>query len=421
MQRALVLFAAIAIAGSAFAADALTPADYLQIMEKSKLRYNVLAEPSKTPAEEFTCPRRDAAMRVVAKDGERSLVQWTMRPAAEKLIEEGEALFQAKQYAAAAEKYKAATEADPEAVVAWFSWADALLFGANDAARALELYDKAIALDPTLPLGYFFQSTAYRRVGRMPEAREAVIQALSRYPGYEGIWQGLEANPAALGVKPVVRHRFSPPAGYLGTKGKNGIDVFIGTDGERAGYAMCKAVWANEPRFAKERGGSKGWSLTEERACVINQLWMAFNATESRLEEEAKKQGRTLSPEEGTVTSALPPLERHLSEVTRQQLLDGYILFEIIGQRCPLALSLIDDESKAQIEKYVRTFLLSPAEGSGGPRPAAPRITASRNRADRGARASSPLPPRSSDTPPTRRAACRGRWQSTARRSPTIP
>jgi hypothetical protein len=37
---------------------------------------------------------------------------------------------------------------------------------------------------------------------------------------------------------------------------------------------------------------------------------------------------------------------------------DGYIFFEIIGQRCPLAMLSIDPESEKQLEAYVRKYVI---------------------------------------------------------------
>jgi hypothetical protein len=360
MRRALALVTLLVLARTASAADFADPAEYLKVMVDSKLRYNVLTEPSKNPVEELTCPRRTEATRVLKNGDERDMVAWTIKPDALKLLGEGEALFDQSKYADAAEKYKAALAIDPEAVTGYFFLGDALLFGNNDAAGALEQYRKGLALDPTLPSGHLFSSTAYLRLGRPAEAREEIIKALTFHPAYEQIWKNVDQKPELWKIRPVVCHRFDPPAGLLGKPTRNGIDIFIGPKGEWTGYAICKAVWANEPKYGERKKSKEArWSLEEERACVLNQVFGAYNSAASRLEEEQKKRGVAVpNVREDDVLAAMPSLERHIFEVGAAKLLDGYILFEIIGQRCPYAASLWTDYLQKQVEGYLRKYVI---------------------------------------------------------------
>jgi hypothetical protein len=55
---------------------------------------------------------------------------------------------------------------------------------------------------------------------------------------------------------------------------------------------------------------------------------------------------------------AMPPLERHLWEVAQAKLLDGYILFEIIGQHCPMVMSTGNDEAIKQVDAYIRKYVI---------------------------------------------------------------
>jgi len=324
------------VASAAAAEDVLGPAEYLAILAESKLHYNILSTPSKTPIEELRCPRRDESTRLVIEGDKKKLVAWTVKLEALKLMNEGETLFQARDYAGATEKYKAAIAADPQAPSGYYFYGDALLFGSKDAAAALAQYEKGIALDPTQPLGHFFASTALVQLERPDEAREHVIKALTYYPSYQSLWKVAASSSERWNVKPVVRHKFEPPAGYLG-KGVKGTDIYAGADNQWLGYAMCKAVWASEPQFAKRRTAG-GWSLEEERACVLNQMMAQHNK------------------------GAHTPLDQHLVDVLQAHLLDGYILFEIIGQHCPIGLSVLDDEAIRQIDGYIRKYVIVAAK-----------------------------------------------------------
>ena len=342
-MRPIILALSIAIAASATAADnkLLGPEDYLQITIDSKLHYNMIQQPAKTPIEELNCPRRDESTRVVMNGKEKKLVAWQPKAEAVKLLNEGEELWQKNDYAAASQKYKAAIDADPDVAAGYFFYGDALLFGADDSSAALVQYRKGIALDPTLPSGHFFAHRALVRLGRYDDAREEVIKALTYYPGYEVIWK-LADKPEQWNAKPVVRHRFDVPAGLLGKRQGDSIDIWAGPDFKFMTYAICKAVWTNEPQFAK-RHVPQGWSNDEERACVASWLMGELNRAKGKPE-------------------AMPPLAQHLYDVTQNHLLDGYIFFEIIGQHCPLGLATLDDASRDQIEQYIRKYVIVPAK-----------------------------------------------------------
>jgi tetratricopeptide (TPR) repeat protein len=349
MLFAVALFA-VSTAGAAEAP--LSPAAYLKMLLDSKLQYNVIHEPSRTPAEIRTCPEPGGPLRVVVRDGAKELVPWIPSPAASKLLAEGEKYFQAGEYVEAAARYMLATEKDPQALTAHLFLGDAYLIGGKDPEMALAQYQKAIALDPTFPSGHLFSATAYVQLGRKAEAREEIIRALTSHPTYEPVWKIARSAPQTWGIRPVRPHRFEPPKGYLGAKGPKGIDVYGGANGEWIGYALCKAVWANEPQFQKKR--AKGdWSLDEESACLQSQLASAYNATRVDLQKQV-----SAPVTESAVIAALPPLEAHLREVASEDLLDGYILFEILGRNCPVALRLIDDAMKQQVERYVRKYVI---------------------------------------------------------------
>ncbi|HYU24459.1 MAG TPA: tetratricopeptide repeat protein [Thermoanaerobaculia bacterium] len=343
----LLLFAATAIAD-----DVLGPAEYMKIMEASKLHYKIGTEPAKTPVAMMNCARRDETTRLVVEKNRKKLIDWTIAPEAKKLLEEGEVLYKANNYAGAAEKYKAALAADPQAVSGYYFLGDTLLFGKNDAAAALEQYQKGIALDPTMPSGHFFASSALVRLGRHDEAREEIIKALTYHPAYESVWKIADKSEQRWNIKPVARFKFEPPAGYLGVRNGDSIDVSIGANGEWLGYAICKAVWANEARFRKQHVEG-GWSVEEENACIANQLMGRYNMTEAALD----KRGRP-KPTNEQIVAAMPPLEQHLWEVAKAQLLDGYILFEVMGQHCPLAISTLSDDAIKQVDAYIRRYVI---------------------------------------------------------------
>lgn len=360
MRRlAAISLLAIACASRLAAADEVpSPAQYLKIMTESKLSYSIGAA-VKTPMEPTTCPRRDESMRLIADGNKKKLVPWPLKPEAQKAFQEGEALFQAQKYDEAGAAYQRAIAADPEMAAAYLTYGDTLLFGAKpDAAAALEQYRKGIALDPTLPSAHFFASTALLRLGRSDEAREEIIKALTSYPSYDAIMKNANALPAQLHIEPIVRHPFEPPAGLVGVRHGKTIEIAMAPEGKWLGYSLCKAAWANEPQFASEHSAG-GWSLSEERACVVNEFLARYNAIESTLTKEKKANG-TANPSvtQAEIIAAADPWETHMIDVMANHLLDGYILFEIIGNHCPLSMSMLDETPLQSVEGYIRRYVI---------------------------------------------------------------
>ncbi len=334
----------------------------MKIVDASKLVYRIQTEPANASVNPVDCERRTATERVISEGPEhKRLVPWEVKDEAFKLMEAAAELVQQKKYDEAGQKYRAAIEADPEAADLYFFYGNTLIAGANDAEAALKQYKKGIALDPTLPSGHLYASIADTRLGRIPDAREEIVKALATYPRYGALWK-LIAKPENWKVKPIVRHKFEPPSGLIGKSDNGEIEIYTGKDSSWAGYAVCKGVWANEAQFSKEHKAD-GWSLEEERACVLTQMWTDYARTEAALAEAQKKNG-VVQPDvkREDVIAALEPLDRHLWDVNQAKLLDGYIYFEIIGQHCPLAMSTLSDEAAKGVEDYIRKYVIVTAE-----------------------------------------------------------
>src|SRR6185436_21011131 len=98
----------------------------------------------------------------------------------------------------------------------------------------------------TNPSAHFFSANALMRLDRADEARAAIAAALSYNPVYERLYKLLGEQPDAFGLRPLARHRFDPPRGYVGKPDDKGITLYGGDDGEWLTYAICKAVLRNE-------------------------------------------------------------------------------------------------------------------------------------------------------------------------------
>ena len=348
----LLVFVALPLA-----AEWKSPAWYFQRLMDSKNTYNMEAKPASSPIDEYTCKTRVGEVARI-----RSGDHWTLgipkrHPDSAKLLAEGEKFFDNEQYAEAAVRYRKMIELDPNDAIAHILYGDVYFFGDRDYAAAVAEYRKALAIDATNPSAHFFSANALMRLDRADEARAAVVAALSYNPVYENLYKVLNTQPDAFGLRPLARQRFDPPPGYLGKPDGKGITVYGGANGEWLTYAICKAVLRNEPAARKEVLGDAEEveaSFEEERACVGAYVEGNLNSTRNALEKAAGKKPVS----DADVRKAAPPLVRHLVEVMETGLLDGYVAFEILGQRCPIAAPMYPEELHQEVERYVARYVV---------------------------------------------------------------
>lgn len=354
MRRSIFLL--LLFLSSPLAAQWKSPAWYLKQLSESKKTYKIESKPAPNPIDEYTC-----RARVLEYVRIRSGDHWTLgipkrHPDSAKLLAEAEELYDKKQYAEAAERYRKMIALDANDVIAHLLLGDTFLFGDGDNAAALAEYRKALAIDPTFSPAYFFSANALMRLDRADEARAAVVAALSYNPTYENLYRALDTKTGAYGLRPLARHRFEPPRGYVGKPDDKGIVVYGGADGEWLTYAVCKAVLRNEPAARKEVLGDAEAveaSFEEERACVVAQVDGSLERTRAMLEKKAG--GKPVS--DADVRNAAPPLVRHLADVLDADLFDGYVAFEILGQRCPIAATMYPQEVHEAVAKYVGRYV----------------------------------------------------------------
>lgn len=346
----LLLLAALPLG----AAEVKSPAWYYQQLTDSKILYNIDVKPAANPADEYTCTSRGMGIARI-----RSGNRWTLglpprHPDSGKLAAEAEKFFDRKQYAEAAKRYRQMLELDPNDIIAHLLYGDTFFY-TQDYAGALAEYRKALAVDATNPAPSFFSVNALMRLDQADEARAAVVTALSYDPVYASLNKVLDTQPDAFGLRPQTRPRFSPPRGYLGKPDREGITVYGGADEEWRTYAICKAVLRNEASARQAVIGDAEAveaSFEEERACVTAYLDGNLERTRAMLE----KSGKPAS--DAAVRNAAPPLARHLLDVLDHDLFDGFVAFEILGQRCPIAASMYPEPLHRDVERYVARYVV---------------------------------------------------------------
>jgi len=100
-----------------------------------------------------------------------------------------------KEYAAAAEQYREASELGPRCPTAYYNYGNDLLAQA-EYRRAATLFSKSLRLYPTDAWALNNRGLAYVKMGKLKKARKDFEEALRTNPGFEAARRNLEELPA---------------------------------------------------------------------------------------------------------------------------------------------------------------------------------------------------------------------------------
>lgn len=348
---ALGAAASAALAGGKKKHDVTTPADFIKMMEKSKVHYVVgttseLKDVGPPGFADLMWPLRSKSLEMPyvrrRADGGLSLTTYPESADAKAALDEVEPLFRANDFAAATTGYLKVLEKYPDMYRAHLYLGDAYFLGPKDNDKALAEYREAIRLNPFDAVGYAFAGHALIKLRRNDEALDAWVRALTLHPYHETTMKLASQFGQALGIKPHL-DRFRPHA-LVRREGDNvaiHVDPDYGT--HWMSWAICKAVWLGEPGYGKEHGAPEAgeWGSAEDYECMAH-LLITYDLD--------RKDGK--SKEEPELERLRPLLDDHL--------LDEFVVYEF-GSRVTPDAPLLADPSQLEMEKFVRGYVLPKA------------------------------------------------------------
>src|SRR5436305_1471913 len=373
-----------------YSADPPAPPDFTAIQQHSQIAYKVVSLASgksvEKPAPELHCPAmRSQLRRVRDEHGVVSLKPWEPDAKAAPFFKEAESSLAARHLEEAANAYAKGLALSPEYGPGWVNAGD-VQFARKDYAGALGFYRKGLALDPSLAQAHHFAADSLFKLGRFSEAEAEYVQALVYDPSYEEVWRALKIVGPRAGFS-AHRPAVSTPAGAIGDNVDGKVEIGV-ADPEWLPYLNCKAVWRHEDAYRKARlaaapqrysrsltvaGTTYPWSVAEEAECLRAYVAGNLSATAARLEPEGKS-GQAAGVSREKVLAAAPELVRTLVQVEEADLLDGFILFALFGQRCPMAVALFSDAERSQMERFVRKLVIVHGEAVSSGEPPPPSI-----------------------------------------------
>jgi tetratricopeptide (TPR) repeat protein len=357
--------------------------DFTAIQQHSQIAYKVVSlangKSVEKPAPELHCPpMRSQLRRVRDEHGVVSLKAWEPDAKAATFFKEAESSLAAGRLQQAADAYAKGLALSPEYGPGWVNAGD-VQFARKDYAGALGFYRKALALDPSLAQAHHFAADSLFKLDRLSEAEDEYVQALVYDPSYEEVWRSLKIVGPRAGFS-AHRPAVSTPAGAIGDNVDGKVEIGV-ADPEWLQYLNCKAVWRHEdayrkvkvaavpPRYSRSltvAGTTYPWSVVEEAECLRSYIAGNLSATAARLEPGGKS-GQAAGVSREKVLAAASELVRTLVQVEDADLLDGFILFALFGQRCPMAVALFSDAERSQMERFVRKFVIVHGEAAASP------------------------------------------------------
>lgn len=271
----------------------------------------------------------------------RELHEFPFHPKALKLLEKAEPFFKKRQFKEAMALYKKALSHQKDCYVAMSHMGDCYLLS-GEPEKALDYYNQAIAINPDDHRTFFYKGNTLTVLKRWKEAKEAYIEALTRFPRHQGSLSALIANQNQFLVD--VRRDFFLPRALARREG-DGVAVYIDMKDKHGiawtTYALCKAVWIGEPEHRIEASGASDnvWSSLEEQECIGNMLSKYMS---QRLTFEVR-----------------PKIEFERIFQTHE---DGYfpqfLIYEIGSRMVPDVMIMADKVQRTKMREFIRRYVV---------------------------------------------------------------
>jgi tetratricopeptide (TPR) repeat protein len=340
----LILLVSALCTSSLFAQSPyLEPSELIKMMEASDVTYEIREDPeASTKSLLAFFPEQAVAYvrqpKFIERNGRAVLSSYQINPTADSLQREGEKFYQQKDYETASIWYNRSLLADPSDYTNLLYIGDCKL-DMGDIEGALTNYQQAATKNPLDYQTHMFSSTAYTKLGKMTEARSAMVRALALFPHYAGTMAIARARAEAWGIE-VNDNNYAPQA-YV--KESNGA-YQIGIAQENKHwmiYGVAKALWEGEPQLRKKliNSEAKGWKMESERQALIA-LMIGYDLSKKS---------------EGFVADR--QIER-IQAIHKAGLMDAYILYEIASHLNQNVVLQISPEGRALVEQYVDQFVI---------------------------------------------------------------
>ena len=322
--------------------------DHAAAMASSKLKYIAVDREVKDAVNPPSCigPRPDR--RVISVKGEKQYAPWPKNKELDKHLIAGAIAMRDKNVDAQVKEAQAAIAIDGNDPRVWVLRA-AAAWAQKDALGMKLAIQNAVRLAPWFSPAHLIAADASIHMGEPDEVIEAFTDLLT-YDPQSLMWRDVFLAYAQEQHITLHAYPFRPPHGLVGARHRGTVEIY--DDPEWRVYGNCKAVWRYEDAYRRARLGNDRpyeWTVEEERECVT--AYVLGNLEEAKTKLPAGAPNRD-------VINALPPLAQHILIATDAGLLDGFIIYAVVGQRCPAAVPLLPDDVLAKEHDYIKRFIV---------------------------------------------------------------
>jgi tetratricopeptide (TPR) repeat protein len=329
----------------------LSTSEVLKIVDESDTLYNIVfsledladVNSANTAGRLFPLSVQpiESPWRIQKNDGSTEIIEFPFSPEALKMINEAESHFTGKRYLQAVAAYQSLLKQFPECYLGYAHLGDTY-FVTQQYEKAIECFDKAIAINPLDHRTFFYKADALMCLGRCAEAKTAYIHSLSLRPRYPFALANLRHYAKTLNIE--VRTDLFQPRAVVGPDKNNGVAVHAAKEPHPAlwlSYAATKAVWLGEPSHRQQmiRESEYRWSSVEEMEALLN-----LTATYQSLKQDGKIQ-------------ADQRLDI-LADVIETRHLEDFIHYEVASRMCPHIMLTLPEQARQSMREFIAKYVI---------------------------------------------------------------
>lgn len=268
IQRALAVSVSLLFSLSgARAQDLYYPAKILEIMDQSKLSYQVQLDPNFQVEPPELGDNNGPDLYQEQTDAGPSIGRYGLDSSMAPVFQEAEAAFAGGRLEDARRLYQRILDSDPE-FATLMTYIGQTYETEKNYPEAMKWFRKAIAVNFHDYMAHWFLADDLYRTKEYDEAATEITTAWVLNRNHKTIRERLEMIYKAAGLK---YDGFDFIPNYRLTKAKDLVEIRFTEDWMM--YAFCKALWQFEPGYHKELGGGRSdFDIDEEKECLTNLL-----------------------------------------------------------------------------------------------------------------------------------------------------
>jgi len=326
MKHRLLPLAFIMLIKFAFGQNIHSPAEILQIMEKSPITYEIeIIEESIPPPDRSENLNYNNVYRIEDENGVRAK-EYEISEEANKFLDKAEKYYSEANFSKAREMYFKVLESDSNYYEV-ITYIGQMYESEGDLEKASEWYLKAIDHNYIDYMAHWFLADAYQKLGETVKAIDEITISMILNRNNPRIKKSFD-NIYKQNKLKITDWVFNPQI-KIDSTGKNKCSLKFGEDW--LGYAMVKAVWKFEPGYSESMGVVKGqYSTIEEKEAIV-----------SLVTPLSKKKIKKV------------PQFKAIKLAMDKKLLDEFILYEIMLPQYPYAAYQLSNETILNIKDYV--------------------------------------------------------------------